>query len=70
MIYTSRDNYEFFKEEFMGIDWYPNSQDEQLHLVKTWNAVFAQSGQTWGIPQTHITQLANDANNKRGNFER
>jgi hypothetical protein len=29
-------------------------------MVKTWNAVFAQNGQTWGIPQNHLTQLAND----------
>jgi hypothetical protein len=44
----------------MGTDWYPNSRDEQLHMVKTWNTVFATSGQAWGIPQNHITQLVND----------
>ncbi|MHB9294121.1 hypothetical protein Holit_03247 [Hollandina sp. SP2] len=44
----------------MGTDWYPNSRDEQLHMVKTWNTVFAASGQTWGIPQNHITQLVNN----------
>ncbi|MDR2394575.1 MAG: hypothetical protein LBD93_10545 [Treponema sp.] len=44
----------------MGTDWYPNSRDEQLHMVKTWNTVFATSGQVWGIPQDHITQLVND----------
>ena len=32
----------------------------QLHMVKTWNAVFATQGQAWGIPQNHITQLIND----------
>ena len=41
-------------------DWYPNSRDEQLHMVKTWNTVFTTQGQAWGIPQNHITQLAND----------
>jgi hypothetical protein len=45
----------------MGTDWYPNSRDEQLHTVKTWNTVFAVSGSTWGIPPACITQLANDA---------
>jgi hypothetical protein len=40
--------------------WYPNSRDEQLHMVKTGNTVFATSGRTWGIPQEHITQLVND----------
>jgi hypothetical protein len=45
----------------MGTDWYPNSRDDQLHMVKTWNTVFAISVQTWGIPQEHITQLATDA---------
>jgi hypothetical protein len=44
----------------MGTDWYPNSRDEQLHMVKTWNTVFVVSGSTWGIPQNHITQLVND----------
>jgi hypothetical protein len=29
-------------------------------MVKTWNTVFATSGQAWGIPQNHITQLASD----------
>jgi hypothetical protein len=29
-------------------------------MVKTWNTVFAISGQAWGIPQNHITQLVND----------
>jgi hypothetical protein len=29
-------------------------------MVKTWNEVFAVKGQTWGIPQDHITQLATD----------
>ena len=42
-------------------DWYPNSRDEQLHMVKTWNAVFVTQGQVWGIPPEHTTQLANDA---------
>jgi hypothetical protein len=27
---------------------------------KTWNTVFASSGQAWGIPQDHITHLVND----------
>jgi hypothetical protein len=49
------------KGEIMGTDWYPNSRDEQLHMVKTWNTVFTTSGQTWGIPQDHITQLVNGA---------
>jgi hypothetical protein len=31
----------------MGTDWYQNSRDGQLHMVKTWNGVFATSGQTW-----------------------
>jgi hypothetical protein len=43
------------------MDWYPSSRDEQLHLVKTWNTVFAAQGPTWGIPPEHITQLINDA---------
>jgi hypothetical protein len=43
-------------------DWYSNSRDDQLHLVKTWNTVFATSGHTWNIPQEHMTQLQNDAN--------
>jgi hypothetical protein len=42
-------------------DWYPNSRDEQLHMVKTWNTVFATQGPVWGIPQQHITQLVTDA---------
>jgi hypothetical protein len=42
-------------------DWYQNSRDGQLHMVKTWNTVFATSGQAWGIPAAHITQLATDA---------
>ena len=42
-------------------DWYPHSRDGQLHMVKTWNAAFAQNGQAWGIPQQHIAQLVNDA---------
>jgi hypothetical protein len=42
-------------------DWYGNSRDGQLHLVKTWNGVLVVSGAAWGIPPAHITQLANDA---------
>ena len=42
-------------------DWYPNSRDGQLHMVKTWNTVFTAGGQAWGIPQNRITQLVNDA---------
>ncbi|MDR2247650.1 MAG: hypothetical protein LBE17_13430 [Treponema sp.] len=45
----------------MGTDWYPNSRDGQLHLVKTWATVFASSGQAWGIPPNRITHLANNA---------
>jgi hypothetical protein len=45
----------------MGVDWYGTSREKQLHLVKTWNGVFLVSGAAWGIPQAHITQLANDA---------
>jgi hypothetical protein len=45
----------------MGTDWYPNSRDEQLHMVKTWNGVFAVKGPEWGLPQTHSAQLINDA---------
>jgi hypothetical protein len=41
-------------------DWYPNSRDEQLRMIKTWNAVFASKGQEWGIPPAHITQLTTD----------
>ena len=41
-------------------DWYPVTRDGQLHMVKTWNSVFAQQAQAWGIPQSHITQLASD----------
>jgi hypothetical protein len=41
-------------------DWYPNSRDEQLHLVRTWNTVFAVKGQGWGIPQERITQMVTD----------
>jgi hypothetical protein len=44
-------------------DWYPNSRDDQLHLVKTWNTVFAVHGYTWGIPPERMSQLQNDANN-------
>ncbi|MDR2746562.1 MAG: hypothetical protein LBB77_03865 [Treponema sp.] len=42
-------------------DWYPNSRDAQLHLVKTWNTVFTAKGTGWGIPQERMTQLAADA---------
>jgi hypothetical protein len=42
-------------------DWYPNSRDEQLHMVKTWNTVFTTRGPEWGIPPAHIAQLVNDA---------
>jgi hypothetical protein len=48
------------KEGFYMADWYPNSRDEQLHMVKTWNTVFATQGPAWGIPQEHISQLVND----------
>jgi hypothetical protein len=43
-------------------DWYPNSRDEQLHMAKTWNSVFAANGQgqAWGIPANHLTTLEND----------
>jgi hypothetical protein len=41
-------------------DWYPDSRDNQLHLVKTWNTIFATSGFTWNIPQERMTQLQND----------
>jgi hypothetical protein len=41
-------------------DWYPNSRDEQLHMAKTWNGVFATKGPTWSIPQARITQLVTD----------
>jgi hypothetical protein len=47
-------------EVIMSTDWYPRSRDEQLHMVKTWNTVFADKGQAWGIPQARITQLAAD----------
>ncbi|MDR1149464.1 MAG: hypothetical protein LBK66_12625 [Spirochaetaceae bacterium] len=43
------------------LDWYPNSRDDQLHMVKTWNTEFAVKGPTWGIPPQHTTQLVNDA---------
>jgi hypothetical protein len=42
-------------------DWYPYSREDQLHLVKTWNTIFATSGYTWGIPPERMTQLQNDA---------
>jgi hypothetical protein len=42
-------------------DWYDKSREGQLHMVKTWNGVFLVKGPAWGIPQTHITQLADDA---------
>ncbi|MDR3198590.1 MAG: hypothetical protein LBU34_12050 [Planctomycetaceae bacterium] len=45
----------------MGTDWYPNSRDEQLHMVKTWNTVFVMQASMWNIPQNHISQLATDA---------
>jgi hypothetical protein len=48
------------EEECMGTDWYYNSREDQLHMVKTWNKVFAAQGQTWGIPQDRIAQLASD----------
>jgi hypothetical protein len=47
-------------EVIMSTDWYSRSRDEQLYMVKTWNTVFTTSGQTWGIPQQHITQLVTD----------
>jgi hypothetical protein len=47
----------------MGKDWYSDSRDDQLHTVKTWNAVFAISGYAWGIPQEHMMQLQTDADN-------
>jgi hypothetical protein len=46
----------------MGIDWYPNSRDEQLHLVKTWNTIFTTGGEAWGIPPERISQLQHEAN--------
>jgi hypothetical protein len=46
--------------DYLWVQTGPNSRDEQLHLVKTWNTVFAARGQAWGIPQEHITQLVND----------
>ncbi|MDR2117206.1 MAG: hypothetical protein LBP87_12580 [Planctomycetaceae bacterium] len=46
----------------MSADWYPDSRDNQLHLVKTWNTIFATSGEAWGIPAIRINQLLRDAN--------
>jgi hypothetical protein len=51
----------------MATDWYPNSRDEQLHMVKTWNTVFATGGQAWGIPQnptvyTHLLAASHPIN--------
>jgi hypothetical protein len=45
----------------MGTDWYQNSRDDQLHMVKTWNTEFATKGPTWGIPPQHTAELASDA---------
>jgi hypothetical protein len=42
-------------------DWYPGPRDDQLHLIKTWNSVFAANAQAWGIPQNYLTRLAADA---------
>jgi hypothetical protein len=43
-----------------GTDWYPNSRDGQLHLVRTWNTVFAVKGAGWNIPAARTAQLADD----------
>jgi hypothetical protein len=45
----------------MGIYWYPNSWDEQLHMIKAWNTVLTVQGLIWDIPPNYISQLANDA---------
>jgi hypothetical protein len=37
------------KGRFFMADWYQNSRDGQLHMVKTWNTVFAISGQRWQV---------------------
>jgi hypothetical protein len=42
-------------------DWYPDSRAEQLHMIKTWNTVFAVKGLSWGIPQERMTELADEA---------
>jgi hypothetical protein len=41
-------------------DWYPNSRDGQLHLVKTWLAVFSTKAAPWNIPPAALTQLQTD----------
>jgi hypothetical protein len=38
----------------------PNARDEQLHMVRTWNTVFAVKGAAWGIPPERMTRLASD----------
>ena len=44
----------------MSRDWYPRSRDEQLHMMKAWNAQFQLHAAAWGIPQAHVTTLANN----------
>ena len=41
----------------MGTDWYPNSRDEQLHMVDTWLAVFQTKAAAWNIPAATVTSL-------------
>jgi hypothetical protein len=31
----------------MSTDWYANSRDEQLHMIKAWNKEFAVKGPAW-----------------------
>ncbi|MDR1325218.1 MAG: hypothetical protein LBK00_04195 [Treponema sp.] len=38
-------------------DWYPNSRDEQVHLVETWLKVFLTKALAWGIPPVNVTSL-------------
>jgi hypothetical protein len=38
-------------------DWYPNSRDEQIHLVETWLQVFQTKAAAWNIPTANVTDL-------------
>ncbi|MHB9290941.1 hypothetical protein Holit_00008 [Hollandina sp. SP2] len=41
----------------MSTDWYPRSQDKQLHIVDPWLQVFQTNPTEWNIPPAHVTSL-------------
>jgi hypothetical protein len=41
----------------MGVDWYPRSRDEQIHLTDTWIGIFKTKAEAWNIPAANVNSL-------------